>query len=92
MADLSLSHISALLAAFPLPDFYLSEQAVRDAIARRRQFNMPHIPSGLKVDIFLPPASDFGRSEMGRGRRLSSEGKFSAWFGSPEDVLLNKLV
>ena len=32
------------------------------------------------------------QSERARIKRITSEGEYSVWFGSPEDVLLNKLV
>jgi hypothetical protein len=92
LADLPLKKVGALVLAFPAPEFYVAEAAVRTAILLRHQFNLLHIPSGLKADIILPPDTEFSRSEMSRGRRLTSEGEFSAWFGSPEDVLLNKLL
>lgn len=92
LADLPTSIAAELCGAFPAPDYYVAESAVREAIARRRQFNILHIPSGLKVDVILPKDSDFSRMELTRGKRLTSEGEFSAWFGSPEDVILNKLI
>lgn len=92
VAELSLTDIPTLCAAFPSPEYYLSEPAVRAAILRRSQFNIIHPASGLKADVIIPPDSDFARSEAGRIRRLTSEGEYSAWFGSPEDVLLSKLV
>jgi hypothetical protein len=70
----------------------VSETAARDAVARRSQFNIIHPASGLKVDVIVPPNTEFSRSAGSRIRRLTSEGEYSAWFSSPEDVLLNKLV
>lgn len=92
VADLSLQELPALCAAFPAPDYYLPEQAARDAIFRRKQFNIIHPASGLKVDVILPQNTAFARSEMKRAKRITSEGEYSAWFGSPEDVILNKLL
>ncbi len=92
LADLPLGKAAVLCAAFPAPDYYVAESAVREAITKRRQFNILHLPSGLKVDVIVPADSEFGRLEMTRGKRLTSEGEFSAWFSSPEDVILNKLV
>jgi hypothetical protein len=92
VAELGPEHVAPLCAAFAAPDFYVSEQAVRDAVTRRFQFNIVHPASGLKADIIVPPETEFTRSEASRVRRLTSEGEYSAWFGSPEDVLLNKLV
>ncbi len=92
VAELTLDKIGALCAAFPAPEYYLSEQAARDAVTRRFQFNILHPASGLKVDVILAPDTEFARSEAKRIRRIASEGEYSVWFGSPEDVLLNKLV
>jgi len=92
VADIPLGKIPSLCAAFPAPEFYLSEPAARDAIVRRFQFNILHPASGLKLDVMIPADTEFARSEASRIKRISSEGEYSAWFGSPEDVLLSKLV
>jgi hypothetical protein len=91
LADLPASKVPELCTAFPPPAFYLAESAARDAIARRGQFNILHLPSGLQADVIIPPGDDFGKQEMTRGKRLTSEGEFSVWFSSAEDVILNKL-
>ena len=92
LVDLKLDLVAPFCSAFPPPDFYVSESAAREAILRRRQFNLLHIPSGFKVDLIVPMESEFSRLELSRGQRMTSEGEFSVWFGSAEDVLLNKLV
>src|SRR5262249_9674361 len=51
LADLAEEHVSVLEAEFPAPDFYLSLMVAREAIRTRRQFNIIHVPSGLKLDI-----------------------------------------
>lgn len=38
VADLNVSQVPGLLARFPLPEFYVSEDAVRGAVAERGQF------------------------------------------------------
>lgn len=91
VADLALNHLPQLVATFPPPDFYLSESAARDAIVGRRQFNIIHLPSGMKIDVILPAASEHARMELTRARRLNGEDDFSAWFAAPEDVILGKL-
>ena len=92
VADIPFEKVPALCAAFPAPEYYLSELAARNAVLRRFQFNIIHPASGLKVDVFLPPNTEFARSEMTRVKRITSQGEYSAWFGSPEGVLLNKLL
>jgi hypothetical protein len=44
-----------LIAAFPAPDYYLSESAIADAIARRSQFNLLDVEGGDKVDFCVVP-------------------------------------
>ena len=92
VAELNLDNIPDLCSAFSSPEYYLSEQAARDAVRRKFQFNIIHPASGLKVDVFIPKDTEFARSEKRRAKRISSEGEYSAWFGSPEDVILNKLL
>jgi len=92
VVDLSLEHAAAFCEAFPSPDYYCSEPAAREAIAFRLQFNILHPESGLKADIIVPSATEFSKSEASRVRRIASPGEYSALFGSPEDVLLNKLI
>lgn len=91
-AELPLDQVAALCAAFAAPEYYLSEAAALEAVARRRQFHILHPASGLKVDVIIPPDTAFARSEASRIRRIASAGEYSAWFAAPEDVLLKKLA
>jgi hypothetical protein len=54
LADLKPGHVKGLLQAFPPEDFYLSEDAIREAIAQRSQFNIIAPEAGLKIDIMIP--------------------------------------
>lgn len=90
-AELLAKDVSAIISAFPAPDYYVSESAAREAIRRKSQFNVIHIPSGLKVDVIIPPKTPFSVSEQSRVRRITDQGVFAAWYASPEDVILNKL-
>lgn len=91
VAELHAGNVPAIIAAFPAPEYYVSESAALEAIRRTSQFNVIHIPSGLKVDVIVPKKSDFSDSEQSRVRRLSDQSEFSAWYAAPEDVILNKL-
>src|SRR6478672_3568812 len=57
VVDLPADKIAQLCAAFPSPDFYLSEETVRRAVSRRGQFNITPPSSALKVDMMVPPDS-----------------------------------
>jgi hypothetical protein len=92
VAELQAEHSVPLCVAFSEPDYYVSQTAIRDAIFRRSQFNIIHPASGLKADIIVSPNDEFSRSEASRVRRITSPGEYSAWFCSPEDAIIKKLV
>lgn len=89
--DLPPGRIAELCAAFPAEEFYVSEEAARQAVARRRQFNVIHPASGLKLDLMIPAESAFNRSRFSRIRRLRPAPDYDAAFASVEDVILKKM-
>jgi hypothetical protein len=90
VADLNEGHVRGLIGAFPTPDYYVSEEAVRSAIRSRGQFNIIRPDSALKVDVMIPEDSPFNRSRFARRVRLRP-GDYEALFASAEDVILKKL-
>jgi len=92
LVDLPANRVDALCREFQPPDYFVAAHAVQQAIASRRQFNIIHIPAGLKIDMILSEDSEFGRLDITLGERLKSEGFFNALFASPENVILKKLV
>lgn len=91
VVDLPPDKIPALCKALPASEFYLSEDAVRQAVANRGQFNIIHPASGLKVDVIIPQESDFNRSRFARAQRVSPSSEYSAMFASVEDVIIKKM-
>mgnify|MGYP001589980093 CR=1 FL=1 len=91
VADIREEHIPALLKHFPESEFYLSEDAIRDAIRHKYQFNIIHPSSGLKVDIIIRKDDDFNDSRFKRVKRFSPIEKTEANFSSPEDVIIMKM-
>lgn len=92
VADLQLEHVADLCASFQAPDYFVARHAVEDAIRRRFQFNIIHIPAGLKIDVMLPKQTEFSVIEQQRATRLTDPDGLSAVFAAPEDVILNKLI
>ena len=85
-------HADAFCAAFESPEFYCAPEAVRHAARECFQFNVLHPESGLKADVIVADDTPFNRSRFARGRRLLTDAAREAWFASPEDVILKKLV
>lgn len=90
VADLRNESVALFLRAFPQSDFYLSEDAVREAIRMRSQFNIIHPDSGLKVDVIIPELSGIDQLRL-RKRVRPRDAGFDTYFASPEDVILKKL-
>lgn len=90
VVDLKPGDEARFCAQFP-EEFYVSEEAVRRAIARKRQFNVLHPASGLKVDVIVPADTLFNRSRFSRIQRIRPEADFEASFASPEDVIVKKM-
>lgn len=88
---LPMERVESFCAAFPEEDFYLSRDAVREAVLNRRQFDIIHFASGLKVDVIIPADDDFERSRRRRAKALAIGPDWEARFVSPEDVILRKL-
>lgn len=94
VADLAPSHAGPLTRALEAK-YYVDEDAAREAIERRRSFNVIHLATMIKVDLFIPAARPFDRVEQTRARpeKLddSPDGREFV-VASPEDIVLRKLV
>ena len=84
-------HVDGLLSAFPEEEFYISEEAIREAVRRRTQFNIIHPASGMKIDIFIRKGTPFNDSRFSRIRRIKAGENFEANFAAPEDIILMKM-
>jgi hypothetical protein len=91
VADIQETHIAGLLAAFPPDEFYLSEDAVREALRGKGQFNIIHPGSGLKVDVIIRKETPFDHSRFARVRAIRPAESYEAAFASAEDVILKKM-
>src|SRR5262249_45992648 len=76
-----------LKAAFPDPDFYLDEAAVREAIASRGMFNLIDSREGDKVDFWLLTDDAFDHARFERRYIETFEGT-ALPVSRPEDTVL----
>lgn len=88
---LSESNVAALVAALG-PDFEVDEEALRDAIKRRRSANIFHLGSMTKVDLFIRGSEAFDESEFSRRVRMQLRQDGGELFiATTEDNFLRKL-
>ena len=83
--------LASFCAMFPSPEFYVSEMGARSAVERGGQFNIIHPDTGLKVDVIVPGASPFNTSSFIRRKDVNALG-IDGCFGSPEDIILSKMM
>lgn len=86
-------HVPLFVAAFPIPDYYVSEEGIRDSLRRRYPFNVIEPGTGAKVDLVPLPADPFTRAAFQRRQRLAydTEGH-TATFITADDIVIAKLV
>ena len=92
VADLRPEHAEPLARA--LGDaFYVDVEAIHDAIHRRSSFNVIHLETMFKVDIFIPRQRPFERAQFERRARqvISTDPERTACVSSAEDIVLAKL-
>lgn len=92
VADLKVAH-GPLLARALSETYYLSEQRIRNAIRQRKSFNLIHLETMFKVDVFVQPRGAFDRQVMARRVALEVVGiDRTLDFCSAEDIILHKLI
>ncbi len=91
VADIRMKHVRPLVKQLET-DYYIDEDMIRDAIKRRSSFNVIHLDTMLKVDIFIPKSRLFDQEELRKVRQeVLSEGTRPFNIASPEGTILNKL-
>ncbi len=73
--------------------FYADSAMIRDAIRRHGSFNLIHLQTMFKVDIFIRRQRPYDSSQFERraSQMLSLEPEMAAYIASPEDTILAKL-
>jgi hypothetical protein len=93
VSELQLQHVDDFLSQFG-QDFYVSEIAVRQAIARRSCFNLINFGTSLKVDVFISRGRTFDRACMLRAETARMEGEnrtIDVPIATVEDIIISKL-
>jgi hypothetical protein len=93
VADLRPEHAAPLATALE-GEFYVDQSMILDAILRRKSFNVIHLATMFKADIFVSEIHPWARSEMSRrqSERFGvGEDAVTLYLASPEDTILHKL-
>lgn len=93
VVDLAPSHVAPLIAALE-PDFLVDEESINEAIQLRRSFNLIHMTTLDKLDLFVTGDHVWRRQELSRRqpeRVAADPAAPPVYFASPEDTVLSKL-
>ena len=92
MADLRPQHVRPLLKRLG-DDWYADEGAIMQALQNRSSFNLIHLATAMKVDVFLPKLRRFDSGEFARSKRMPvAEGSsVEASVCCAEDIVVAKL-
>jgi len=75
--------------------YYIDENMILDAIKRQSSFNIIHLETMLKIDVFISKNAPYDIETLKRRRKDTlDEDQATADFylASPEDIVLNKLI
>jgi hypothetical protein len=92
VADLRLEHAEQL--AQVLSDaFYVDAESIRDAIRYRSSFNVIHLETMFKVDVFVRKQRAFDQAQFERrvAQVVATDPERTAYIASAEDTILSKL-
>ena len=93
VADLGEEHVDPLVASLKSA-YYVDGNMISDAIARKSCFNVIHLPTMFKVDVFALKDRPYDRVALSRSRKdtLAIESAAAELVvAAPEDVVLSKL-
>jgi hypothetical protein len=92
VADLHPEHVAPFVAALS-GDFYLDEPAIREAVERRSTFNLIHLGTLFKADVFVAGNQPSTRRELERRQAftLDIDPPEAIIVASPEDIIVQKL-
>jgi hypothetical protein len=93
VADLAAKHVPSLVELLR-KNYYIDAKMITEAIQRRSCFNLIHLSTSYKVDVFIPKNRRYDREAFRRRRSGHFEdaaGSCNVFFCSPEDILLAKL-
>jgi hypothetical protein len=93
VVDMALKHVEPFVSALS-DTFYMDREVIREAVNSRASFNILHLKTMLKVDVFILKTDDFSRDEMARRQKLTidDESGLEMFVASAEDTILQKLI
>jgi len=92
VAGLDAGHVEHLVKALET-NYYISGEMIREAIRRSTSFNLIHLGTMIKIDVFVAKDRPYDSEAFNRRQpdTLDEENPRRFYLSSPEDIVLNKL-
>jgi len=92
VADIRLEQVLPLVSLLE-SEFYIDAHMIQDAIQQNRSFNLIHLETMFKVDVFILKQRAFDINQMQRriSQSLGDAADERAYFSTAEDIILAKL-
>jgi len=92
VADLRAEHAEPLARALS-QGFYVDVEAIQEALRRRGSFNVVHLETAFKVDVFVCGDRPYDREQLRRRtpQVVGEKPERAAYFATAEDTVLSKL-
>lgn len=92
VCEFSAEKVPAFVSGFG-DDFYISELVIREVTQRKSCFNLIHLPTSFKVDVFVSRGRPFDTSSMDRATEesLGWERPLQVRITTAEDSIISKL-
>jgi len=92
VADINSSQIECLVDKLKT-EFMIDPDMIDDAVKRRSCFNVIHLKTMFKVDIFIVKNTPYDMTEFNRRKpELLAEPDILVNVATPEDIIINKLL
>jgi hypothetical protein len=92
VAGVEMSQVDCLVKSLEA-EYYVAAEMIKDAIHRRASFNLIHLETMIKIDVFVAKDQPYDSEAFTRRRSdtLDEESSRKFYLSSPEDIVLSKL-
>jgi len=92
IADIKIHQVDHLVKALK-KNYYIDADMITNAINTTTSFNLIHLKTMIKIDVFIPKAEPYDSKALTRRKpdTLDEESSRMFYLSSPEDVILSKL-
>ena len=92
IADIKSEQVSDIFDSLN-EEFYIDIEMIQDAIQHQSSFNLIHLETMFKIDVFILKNRQFDRQAFLRRvqKTVAEDTSQQLFFATPEDIILNKL-